>query len=105
MKVSIFFILLLVVTNIAEARGQGQHMAMILKEKEEALISMQTKVFIGQVSFFKGLGECAKAYYSDLIRRAAEESGFPEDKLLIAEQSMEFLLLKLRKKIINLFIF
>ena len=82
MKVSIFFILLLVVTNIAEARGQGQHMAMILKEKEEALISMQTKVFTGQERFFKGLGECAKAYYSDLIRRAAETSGFPEDKLL-----------------------
>nr|KKS46319.1 MAG: Transglycosylase, Slt family [Candidatus Giovannonibacteria bacterium GW2011_GWF2_42_19] len=82
MKVSIFFILLLVVTNLTQAWGQGPDMAKILEEKEETLISMQTKAFIGQVSFFKGLGECAKAYYSDLIRRAAEESGFPEDKLL-----------------------
>ena len=80
MRAMIFSIMLLASTF---TRAWGHEVdSKVLKEKEEALVAMQTRAFVAKERFFKGLGECAKAAYLEMFREASEASGFPEDKLL-----------------------
>ena len=80
MRAMIFSIMLLAST-FTRAWGYEAD-SKVLKEKEEALVAMQTRAFVAKERFFKGLGECAKAAYLEMFREASEASGFPEDKLL-----------------------
>lgn len=50
-------------------------------KKFEELVSMQTPAFIDNPRIWPGLVECSKPYFQSLFKRAAEETGFPKNKL------------------------